>query len=170
MKTTILIAIAIVLIAFLVNPVPGHASRPHGGGIGTAHGGGGHGPGPGHGWGPRVGHGWGTRVGHGWGTRPWGWGARPWGWGPGWAWGLGWGLGWGFPYWGYPYGGYPYSYYGGSPAVIEQQSPTYVEPAPQPEETYSWYYCQNPRGYYPYVEHCPGGWTKVSPSPPAPGQ
>ena len=29
-----------------------------------------------------------------------------------------------------------------------------------------WYYCQNPQGYYPYVNSCPGGWMKVVPQPP----
>jgi hypothetical protein len=29
-----------------------------------------------------------------------------------------------------------------------------------------WYYCENPRGYYPYVAQCPNGWRAVSPTPP----
>ncbi|MDY0039547.1 MAG: hypothetical protein RBS57_04495 [Desulforhabdus sp.] len=187
-----LVLFIVVALAIVVNPVPGDASRPHGGGIGGAPGGGPRvGPGGAPGAGPRVGPGWGSR-GPGWGSRGpgWGpgWGSRGPGWGPGWGprygprWGYGpgwgrwgggpwpwWGFAWAFaPYWGW---GYPYSYYYGygAPAVIEQ-SPVYVEPAPQPAEAYSWYYCQNPRGYYPYVEHCPGGWTKVPPSPAAPGQ
>jgi hypothetical protein len=32
-----------------------------------------------------------------------------------------------------------------------------------------WAYCQNPEGYYPYVQDCPGGWLAVVPTPPAPG-
>jgi hypothetical protein len=68
--------------------------------------------------------------------------------GPGW-----WGPGW----WGPPY------HY--SPPVVIQQPPVYVQPAPPPP-TY-WYYCQNPQGYYPYVQQCPGGWTPVTPTPPA---
>jgi len=31
-----------------------------------------------------------------------------------------------------------------------------------------WAYCQNPEGYYPYVQDCPGGWQAVVPTPPAP--
>ncbi len=58
---------------------------------------------------------------------------------------------------------YPYGYYGYSapPVVIEQQPQTYVQPQ-SPQENY-WYYCQNPQGYYPYVQNCPGGWMKVVP-------
>jgi hypothetical protein len=26
---------------------------------------------------------------------------------------------------------------------------------------YSWYYCQNPPGYYPYVQNCKGQWRPV---------
>ena len=83
-------------------------------------------------------------VGPGWG---WGWGARPWwGWGPGW-----WGP--------------AYPYYATPPVVVQQSPPVYVQPAPQPQEQYYWYYCQNPQGYYPYVKQCPNGWMKVVPSP-----
>jgi hypothetical protein len=31
-----------------------------------------------------------------------------------------------------------------------------------------WAYCQDPEGYYPYVQECPGGWVPVVPTPPAP--
>jgi hypothetical protein len=37
--------------------------------------------------------------------------------------------------------------------------------APQTEQCY-WYYCQNPQGYYPDVNNCPGGWMKVVPTTP----
>lgn len=93
------------------------------------------------------------------------------GWHGGWrggAWvGPGWGWGWGGPWWGYP--AYPYyypNYYSTPPVVMEQQPQTYVEPAPQREEQYYWYYCGNPKGYYPYVKRCPDGWQRVLPSPP----
>jgi hypothetical protein len=78
----------------------------------------------------------------------------------------------GFPYYYYPYGyydpygyaySYPYSYpnpypYDDAqpPAVSEQERGSY------------WYYCQGAQAYYPYVESCPGGWTKVIPTPPPP--
>jgi len=79
---------------------------------------------------------------------------------------FGWPLG--FPFYGYyPYG-YPYSYpyayeypYQDYPSAYAE-SPVYVEP----EQPYSWYYCQDPQGYYPYITSCPGGWTKVAPTPP----
>ena len=58
------------------------------------------------------------------------------------------------------------SYYASPPVVVEQQPPTYVEPE-QPQESY-WYYCENPKGYYPYVQNCPGGWMKVAPQPAPP--
>lgn len=87
------------------------------------------------------------------------WGPRYWGTG---AW-VGSGFWWGWPYYGYP--SYPY-YYSAPPAVI-QQPPVYLEQAP-PQEPQYWYYCQNPQGYYPYIQSCPNGWMKVVPpdSPP----
>ena len=45
--------------------------------------------------------------------------------------------------------------------------PVYGQPETQPQ--YYWYYCQNPQGYYPYVQQCPGGWQTVVPSPPPAG-
>lgn len=86
--------------------------------------------------------------------------------GPGWD---GWGPWWGphyYPYYPYYPNYYYYPYYTEPPVVIQQQPPTYVEPTPQPEEQYYWYYCPNPQGYYPYVKKCPSGWLKVI--PPAP--
>ncbi len=76
-----------------------------------------------------------------------------------------------YPYWYYPYGYYypgyyyPYPYY---PYYTypDGQLPAYTEQEPE----YYWYYCQDAHTYYPYVESCPGGWTKVIPSPPAPGK
>jgi hypothetical protein len=73
------------------------------------------------------------------------------------------------PYWG-PYG-YPYAYpYAYPPVVAVPSTQVYVQPsAPataQPPPSASWYYCDNPRGYYPYVQQCPGGWRAVAPTPP----
>jgi hypothetical protein len=69
------------------------------------------------------------------------------------------------PFWGpfwtpyaYPYGE-PYAY---PPVVIAPSTQVSVQPPPQA----SWYYCDNPRGYYPYVQQCPGGWKPVAPTPP----
>ena len=53
----------------------------------------------------------------------------------------------------------PY-YYPPRPVVVPAQPPVYVQPEQQ-QETYYWYFCQNPQGYYPYVQSCPGGWMKV---------
>ena len=71
----------------------------------------------------------------------------------------------------------PYPYYVQPPIVIQQQPPVYVQPAPQyaqpdpqQEEQYYWYFCPNPRGYYPYVKQCPSGWLRVVPSSPPPAQ
>lgn len=79
--------------------------------------------------------------------------------GPGW---------WGPPY--YPYYPYYYPYYPPEQRiVIEQQPEMYAQPAPQAEEQQQyWYYCKEPKGYYPYVKECPNGWMKVVPSPPPP--
>ena len=77
--------------------------------------------------------------------------------------GVGIGSFWG-PYWGpyaYPYGypyGYPYAY----PPVVAPSTQLSVAPPPRA----SWYYCDNPTGYYPYVQQCPGGWRPVAPTPP----
>jgi hypothetical protein len=75
------------------------------------------------------------------------------------------GPGWGPWWWGPPY--YPYGpYYSEPPVVVPQQPPAYVEPSPQPEAQYYWYFCQKPEGYYPYVKKCPDGWLKVIPPVP----
>ncbi len=45
------------------------------------------------------------------------------------------------------------------------EPPVYGQPETQPQ--YYWYYCQDPQGYYPYVQQCPGGWQTVVPPPSA---
>ena len=85
--------------------------------------------------------------------------------GPSWGWGY-----WDpfyYPY--YPY--YPYyyryPYYGPSTTVVIPQEPQeYIMKSPAQEETGYWYFCKQPKGYYPYVERCPGGWMKVVPQEP----
>ena len=81
---------------------------------------------------------------------------RGWGWGPGIYWG-------GPVVVGSPW--YPYGYYPQPPTVV-QQAPVYVEPQQQKEEEAAnyWYYCENPKGYYPYVDRCPSGWMMVVPN------
>jgi len=70
------------------------------------------------------------------------------------------------PWW-YPWYPYPYSYYP-APQPYAPPPQVYVEPQ-QPQQSY-WYYCQEPKGYYPYVQSCPGGWMKVLPQAPPPKQ
>lgn len=66
---------------------------------------------------------------------------------------------------------YPYPYYAVPPTVVQQpviveQPPAeYVQQTPRPDEQNYWYYCQDPKGYYPYVKKCPNGWMRVVPSP-----
>jgi hypothetical protein len=143
------VGIIVVLAALLIlSAGPGHTR-------GGGHGGGGHGGGHhgGHGGKWHGGHGWGgARVGIGIGLGPF-WGPY---WGPYWR-----------PYWGgywrpYAYG-YPYAYpYVYPPVVTVPSTRVYV----QPSAPAYWYYCDNPQGYYPYVQQCPGGWRAVAPTPP----
>lgn len=51
------------------------------------------------------------------------------------------------------------------PPVYIQQQPARSVPPPESAVTNYWYYCENPAGYYPQVERCPGGWIKVPPRP-----
>ncbi len=104
---------------------------------GHGHVGGWHG---GHGGGRGGGH-----VGFGWGVGLW----APFYWGAGWPY-----------YYGYPAYGPPVYY---APPVVE---PTVVQPAgPAPAPV--WYYCDNPQGYYPYVQSCSSAWRQVPATPPA---
>jgi len=112
---------------------------------------------PSHAWG------WGWHGGGGWhgnvviGVGPGYWG--PWWYGPGYPY---------YPY-AYPYPNYPYPYYGGPPAAVPQEPQVYIQqPVPQAQQPTYWYYCQNPQGYYPQVQQCPGGWMTVVPPTTAP--
>jgi hypothetical protein len=64
--------------------------------------------------------------------------------------GLGLGTVWG-SYW--PHEAYP--------PVVVAPPPVVVQPSP-----HYWYYCDAAQAYYPYVQHCPGGWRQVLPTPP----
>lgn len=80
------------------------------------------------------------------------------------------GFGFGYPYWGGPWWAYPPPYYYYPAPVVVQQPVTYVEQNPQatsaPEASQGWwYYCDQSRGYYPYVRECPTGWQRVPPTP-----
>ena len=76
-----------------------------------------------------------------------------------------------YPY--YPY--YPYysPYYAYPPALVTVPAtpPVYIQQSPPTAQQYPsgyWYYCNNPKGYYPYIKECPDGWQQVEPIPPAP--
>jgi hypothetical protein len=75
----------------------------------------------------------------------------------------------GGPYWG-PYWGpayyYPPPYYYYPPAAPAQPT-EYIERIDSAERGW-WYYCEQSRGYYPYVKECAGAWQRVAPVPPAP--
>ena len=77
------------------------------------------------------------------------------------------------PWWHYPfpdYSGYGPHHY--PPAVYVQEQPTvYIEqPAPSPALSASqaqpepfWYYCEDSKTYYPYVQTCATPWQRVIP-------
>src|SRR5213594_3479559 len=65
------------------------------------------------------------------------------------------GVGVGAPVW-WPAYAYPYPAYAYAPPT------DYAQPYGRQESAY-WYYCQNPAGYYPYVQQCPTSWLQVVP-------
>jgi hypothetical protein len=74
----------------------------------------------------------------------------------GWWWTVG-------PYWYfYPEPIYPYPGYI-PPAVVVQQAPPVPAGLPPVQ---SWYFCDNPNGYYPYVASCNTAWREVPAAPP----
>jgi hypothetical protein len=72
------------------------------------------------------------------------------------------GIGIGVPFYGYGYAPY---YYG--PPVVAYAPPPVVYAPPQPPVSYiappnqSYYYCDNPQGYYPSVQSCSTPWREV---------
>ncbi|MGH7384698.1 MAG: hypothetical protein ACREKG_05910 [Candidatus Rokuibacteriota bacterium] len=68
-------------------------------------------------------------------------------------------------YYGSPY--YPYYYGYAPPPVVVTPPPVVVTPPPtsyvERAPTQYWHYCQDPAGYYPEVQQCPGGWVRVRP-------
>lgn len=92
---------------------------------------------------------------HGWYGRRWGW----------------WWLAGGLWFW-YPAPVYPYPdpYVPGTATVVNTTPPPPpAAPARAPAVQY-WYHCDSPKGYYPYVSQCPGGWTRVPATPPGTAQ
>jgi hypothetical protein len=66
----------------------------------------------------------------------------------------------------YPQLVYPYpDPYTPPPVVVVQPTPQVQVPSAPPPTQY-WYYCDQAKGYYPYVPNCPGGWRMVPATPP----
>jgi len=81
--------------------------------------------------------------------------------------GFGFGPFWGFPF-PYPYvfPPFPFAYPFPSPPPYYSPSAAWAPPVDPGYGTASstWYYCDNPRGYYPYVRQCHTGWRAVAAS------
>jgi hypothetical protein len=76
-------------------------------------------------------------------------------------------------WWGPGYGPYGYGYdygYRAATVVVEREPAVYVErrapvnAATAPAPASLWFYCTDPAGYYPYVQHCNRTWVEVDPS------
>ncbi|MGH6976423.1 MAG: hypothetical protein ACREED_05285 [Stellaceae bacterium] len=69
------------------------------------------------------------------------------------------------PYYYYPppvvYYPPPPVYYAPPPVVYAPPPP----PTPLAPQAQTWYYCDNPQGYYPYVSNCTSGWRQVPARP-----
>jgi len=118
-------------------------------------------------------HHWHGGWGWGWGCCGWGWGGW---WGPHYSISLGWPSYYGYPYSAYPYYAAPYyppyayppaysyapsyapSYNYAPPEAYQPQQQPLASNVPAPQ---TWYYCENPRGYYPQVKSCTIGWHQV---------
>ena len=74
------------------------------------------------------------------------------------------GLFFGWPYAGWPYS-YPYYDYGYYPPTDYRVYAYDAPPAPPPPVVPNWYYCDNPQGYYPYVQSCGSAWQDVPATP-----
>jgi hypothetical protein len=62
----------------------------------------------------------------------------------------------------YPAPVYPYPDPYEPPEIITEAASAAPPDAPVPK---NWYYCEGARGYYPYVQTCPGGWKAVPANP-----
>lgn len=60
-------------------------------------------------------------------------------------------------------------YYAPPPVVYAPPPVVYAPPPMAPayisQSAQNWYYCDNPRGYYPYVASCATGWRDVPAQP-----
>ncbi len=68
------------------------------------------------------------------------------------------------PYYYPPYAYYPAPYY--YPPVPQEYIEAPAQASPSQAQDSWWYYCSESKSYYPYVKECPGGWQRVSPTPP----
>lgn len=61
----------------------------------------------------------------------------------------------------------PPVYYAPPPVVVQQGyvAPPPVTAAPAEPNPGFWYYCNNPQGYYPYVQQCGTQWMTVPANP-----
>jgi hypothetical protein len=71
----------------------------------------------------------------------------------------------GWPWYPRPYYAYPYYPYYPPVVTVPSSPPVYIEREPPQLPSGYWYYCDNPQGYYPYVNECPQGWRQVDPVP-----
>jgi len=60
----------------------------------------------------------------------------------------------------YPYPDYSEDYYAADPYASQP-----LAESPYPTQPNVYYYCQDPPGYYPTVQECPGGWQTVPAQP-----
>ena len=76
----------------------------------------------------------------------------------------------------YPYDQptYPFPAYAPAAPVMEAPPPVVAAPAmpagPPSAQAQTWYYCENPKGYYPYVQSCPSQWRQVPAAPGGPSK
>lgn len=66
----------------------------------------------------------------------------------------------------------PPVYYAPPPVVVQQGyvAPPPVTVAPAEPNPGLWYYCNNPQGYYPYIQQCGSQWMTVPANPNGPPQ
>jgi hypothetical protein len=56
-----------------------------------------------------------------------------------------------------------YPVYGPPPVYLSNSTTAYVEREQQATQPYYWYYCAEPKGYYPYIQNCNDAWLPVVP-------
>jgi len=71
-----------------------------------------------------------------------------------------------YPYYYPPY--YRHHYFYPPTIIVPTPAPTYIQQplAPLQYPANYWYYCNNPKGYYPYIRQCLSPWQQVDTIPP----